>query len=87
MENKKACEHVLKADINIKQSGEACEECVKEGTHWVELRVCLACGHVGCCDSSIGRHATKHFRNTAHPVMADLPGRDWKWCYVDKDYV
>jgi hypothetical protein len=50
----------------------------------VHLRLCLACGHVGCCDSSIGKHATKHFHRTKHPVMRSLePGESWAWCYAD----
>jgi len=62
-----------------------CEECLKTGSHWVHLRLCLACGHVGCCDSSPGRHATKHFHQTSHPVMASYePGERWAWCYVDE---
>lgn len=60
-----------------------CEECVKEGTTWVALRECLACGHVGCCDSSEGQHATKHFHATLHPVMRSvMPGERWTWCYA-----
>ena len=62
-----------------------CEECLAAGTPWVQLRVCLACGHVGCCDSSPGKHATKHFQSTKHPVMkAYEPGGHWGWCYVDE---
>lgn len=64
---------------------EGCEECLKSGTRWVHLRLCLTCGHVGCCDSSPGRHATRHFRETTHPVMASFePGEQWAWCYVDE---
>ncbi len=63
-----------------------CEECEKEHAEWVALRLCLSCGHVGCCDSSKGIHATKHFVNTAHPVIVALPNKLWKWCYVDKIY-
>ncbi|MGH9202046.1 MAG: ubiquitin carboxyl-terminal hydrolase 14 [Vicinamibacterales bacterium] len=62
-----------------------CEECLKQGAAWVHLRVCLSCGHVGCCDSSPNRHATAHFHQTAHPVMASFePGERWAWCYVDQ---
>ena len=62
-----------------------CEECLGLGWSWVHLRVCLTCGHVGCCDSSPGRHATKHFQRTVHPVIASLePGEDWAWCYIDE---
>ena len=60
-----------------------CEECVRDGTQWVHLRLCLACGHVGCCDSSPQRHATAHFHESAHPVVRSAePGEDWRWCYV-----
>jgi uncharacterized UBP type Zn finger protein len=61
-----------------------CEECLKAGTKWVNLRMCLTCGHIGCCDSSQGKHATAHFHETQHPVMRSFqPGEDWGWCYVD----
>ncbi|MDQ3947614.1 MAG: UBP-type zinc finger domain-containing protein [Thermoproteota archaeon] len=63
-----------------------CEECKKEGTNWVALRQCLSCGHVGCCDSSPGRHATRHFIDTYHPVMVELPNKAWRWCYIHKAY-
>jgi len=54
------------------------------GDSWVHLRLCEICGHVGCCDSSKNRHATKHFKNTKHPIMRSLePGEDWGWCYFD----
>jgi uncharacterized UBP type Zn finger protein len=62
---------------------EGCEECLTEGTRWVALRECLECGHVGCCDSSPGTHAAKHYQNTQHPVMRSvMPGDAWDWCYV-----
>lgn len=62
-----------------------CEECLKAGTQWVHLRLCLTCGHVGCCDDSLGRHATKHFLQSRHPVIRSFePGEDWGWCYVDE---
>jgi monovalent cation/hydrogen antiporter len=61
-----------------------CEECLKEGTRWVSLRQCRACGNVGCCDSSPRKHATRHFHKTQHPVMRSVgPGDHWTWCYVD----
>lgn len=65
-----------------------CEECLKMGDTWVHLRVCLICGHVGCCDNSPNRHATKHFHATGHPIIQSFqPGEDWRWCYVDQKLV
>jgi uncharacterized UBP type Zn finger protein len=62
-----------------------CEECLRLGMQWVHLRLCLSCGHVGCCDSSPGRHATRHFQHSQHPVVASFePGERWAWCYVDE---
>jgi len=62
-----------------------CEDCVKIGGSWVHLRLCLECGHVGCCDSSPNRHATKHFHQTSHPLVRSIePGESWVWCYVDE---
>ena len=61
-----------------------CEDCVKTGDTWVHLRLCLACGHAACCDSSPNRHATKHFRGTKHPLVRSIePGEAWIWCYAD----
>jgi len=67
---------------------EGCEECLKEGVKWVELRKCLTCGHIGCCDSSEGKHSTKHFKKTSHPIIESY-GSDkiWRWCFIDNDYV
>jgi len=62
-----------------------CEECMALGEPWTALRVCLTCGHVGCCDSSKNKHATKHFHAEHHPIIKSFePGEDWRWCYVDK---
>lgn len=61
-----------------------CEDCVKIGDTWVHLRLCMECGHVGCCDSSKNKHATKHFHHTTHPLIRSIePGEAWVWCYVD----
>ena len=61
------------------------EECLESGGYWVHLRVCLECGHVGCCDQSPGKHATKHFHRTSHPIMRSFePGDIWGWCYIDE---
>jgi CPA1 family monovalent cation:H+ antiporter len=64
---------------------EGCEECLATGSTWVHLRLCLQCGHVGCCDSSPERHASKHFESEGHPVMRSFePGEEWRWCFVDE---
>ncbi|MFF1479564.1 UBP-type zinc finger domain-containing protein [Streptomyces sp. NPDC058301] len=61
-----------------------CPQCRADGTHYVQLRQCLVCGYVGCCDSSPSRHATAHHQQTGHPVMRTLEaGEDWRWCFVD----
>jgi hypothetical protein len=62
-----------------------CEDCLAAGRRdWFHLRFCEACGHIGCCDSSPGKHATRHFRTIGHPVVRSFePGEDWYWCYVD----
>ncbi len=62
-----------------------CRECLASGGSWVHLRLCLGCGHVGCCDNSPGRHATGHFGDEGHPLIRSYePGEDWWWCYVDE---
>ena len=62
---------------------QGCEECLASGDSWVHLRMCLACGHVGCCDSSKNKHATKHYHRSKHAVMRSIePGERWIWCYV-----
>ena len=78
------CTH-LNTIRDVKPSAPGCEECLKMGSTWVHLRECLECGHVGCCDSSINKHATKHFHATKHPIVRSIqPGEHWKWCYVDE---
>lgn len=72
----------------VTPSAKGCEDCLKIGGWWVHLRICRTCGHVGCCDSSPNRHATRHFHQTKHPVVQSFePGEDWMWCYVDEVYV
>ena len=64
---------------------EGCEECLQMGDTWVHLRMCLICGHVGCCDASRNKHATKHFHDTDHPIIQSFErGEDWMWCYIDE---
>jgi hypothetical protein len=79
-----ACTH-LSLIRDVTPSAEGCEDCLRIGSDWVHLRLCLGCGHVGCCDSSPNRHATQHFRAKRHPVVRSFePGEKWKWCYVDE---
>ena len=79
-----ACEHLGQAK-DLKPGKHVCEECVKLGDRWVHLRLCLICGNIGCCDSSKNKHATKHYHETAHPIMRSIEqGEEWGWCYVDE---
>ncbi len=78
------CSH-LDTIEDVQPHTKGCEECQQIGQKWVHLRLCTHCGHVGCCDSSIGKHATKHFHAKKHPIMRSLePGEDWYWCFVDE---
>jgi len=81
------CVHVKEIN-DVKPNTNGCEECLKTGDSWVHLRLCLTCGHVGCCDSSKNKHATKHFHRLHHPIVQSIePGEDWMWCYADQDEV
>ena len=78
------CKH-LGMIHNVHPQTKGCEECLKMGDTWVHLRLCLVCGHVGCCDSSKNKHATKHYKATGHPIMESFfPHDPWGWCYVDE---
>ena len=81
-----ACEHLAAAEIpRPPTSADGCATCLEIGMRWVHLRACAACGHVGCCDSSQGKHASAHFREAGHPVMRSIePGEAWRWCFVDE---
>jgi uncharacterized UBP type Zn finger protein len=69
----------------VTPSANGCEDCLRIGDTWLHLRLCMTCGHVGCCDSSLNKHATKHFHATAHPIIKSFqPGERWGWCYVDE---
>lgn len=79
-----SCEHANQIR-DVTPSAEGCEDCLRMGDTWVHLRICLSCGHVGCCDNSKNKHATKHFKATGHPIVRSLePGESWIWCYVDQ---
>ena len=72
----------------VRPRSSGCEECLRLGTPWVHLRLCLTCGHVGCCDSSPMRHARAHAHSIEHPIVQSIePGENWRWCYVHEDYV
>ena len=80
------CTHLDQIDV-VTPSGEGCQECLELGDTWVHLRLCMSCGHVGCCDNSKNKHATKHFAATAHPIIMSYErGEEWGWCYVDQGY-
>ena len=82
------CTHLDQVRDVDPRTPEGCEACLKMGTGWVHLRVCSTCGHVGCCDQSQGKHATKHFHSSSHPIMRSFqPGEDWGWCYVDDLFI
>ena len=79
-----SCQHTRGLHGKEPRTPDGCEECLASDGEWLHLRLCLECGHVGCCDDSPSRHATKHFHETKHPVMRSFePGEDWGWCYVD----
>ncbi|MGD0881277.1 MAG: UBP-type zinc finger domain-containing protein [Acidimicrobiales bacterium] len=79
------CSH-LDSVSDVTPSGVGCEECLRSGGRWVHLRMCMSCGHIGCCDSSPGRHATGHWNaQPHHPLIRSFePDEDWWWCYVDQ---
>ena len=82
-----SCTH-LDQVLDVRPRTRGCEECLKIGDTWVHLRLCRACGHVGCCDSSPNKHATKHFHSTGHPLIRSIePGEDWAWCNIDEVYL
>ncbi|MGH2444449.1 MAG: UBP-type zinc finger domain-containing protein [Candidatus Limnocylindria bacterium] len=82
-----ACTH-LDQIRDVSPSADGCEDCLRIGAEWMHLRMCLSCGHVGCCDNSPNRHATAHYRETAHPIIQSAePDEDWIWCYPDELYL
>jgi uncharacterized UBP type Zn finger protein len=79
------CGHVAALERPADPRAAGCETCLRTGGRWVHLRECLACGHVGCCDSSPGQHATAHYHTSGHAVIGSLePGETWGWCYADR---
>ncbi|GAB3261789.1 hypothetical protein GCM10027347_27040 [Larkinella harenae] len=86
MLKRKSCSHLNEIEtVTLPNQPAVCEECIKTGDSWVHLRTCQLCGKTHCCDSSPNQHATKHFQQTNHPVIASAePGEAWLWCYVDE---
>jgi hypothetical protein len=81
-----ACTHLEQVEFaELPASVDGCEDCLREGGKWLHLRICLSCGHVGCCDDSPNRHATAHFHASSHAIIRSLePGEEWCWCYIDE---
>ena len=81
-----SCSHLDSVQITeLPASVDGCVDCLADGGVWLHLRICLSCGHVGCCDDSPGRHATRHAERDEHPLIRSLePGEDWCWCFPDK---
>ena len=81
---KDTCDHLDQIQ-DVTPSAQGCEDCLRSGGRWMHLRLCLTCGHVGCCDSSPNKHATKHYHSTRHPLVRSFePGEEWVWCYADE---
>ena len=80
------CSHLDTIEITeLPEEVAGCEDCLKAGGVWLHLRICLTCGHVGCCDDSPGKHATAHAGATEHPIIRSLePGEEWCWCFEDE---
>jgi len=80
------CTHLDRIEVTeLPDPIPGCEECLKIGSRWVHLRMCLTCGTIRCCDSSPNRHASRHAAEAGHPIARSAePGEDWSWCYVDE---
>jgi len=86
--NTQTCHHLNQIKEGVQPQSAGCAKCIALGDVWVQLRMCLVCGHVGCCDSSKNKHATNHFKETGHAIMKSCEaGDDWRWCYIDEQYV
>lgn len=80
------CTHVERIQVTqLPEAVDGCEDCLRSGDPWLHLRICLDCGHVGCCDDSPNRHARAHSHASGHPMIRSLePGEDWSWCFLDQ---
>ena len=81
-----SCTHLDQVKVTeLPESVDGCEDCLASGGEWFHLRICLACGHVACCDSSPNKHASAHAGETGHAIMRSLePGETWSWCFEDE---
>jgi hypothetical protein len=86
MDASATCSHLDSIEITeLPASTDGCEDCLREGGVWLHLRICLSCGHVGCCDDSPNRHASRHAATVDHPIIRSLePGEEWSWCFKDE---
>jgi uncharacterized UBP type Zn finger protein len=84
--NDVACTHLDQVQITeLPASIAGCEECLKIGSHWLHLRMCMSCGKIGCCDSSPNQHASRHASAASHPIVRSAePNEDWSWCFLDE---
>lgn len=80
------CSHLDHVQLTeLPEQSDGCEDCLAAGTPWLHLRICVECGHVGCCDDSPEQHATNHWKQTGHPIIRSLePGETWSWCFEDE---
>ena len=86
MQEPDECKHFTQISEVI-PSAHGCEDCLQTGDRWVHLRLCMTCGHVGCCDNSKNKHATRHFHTTGHPIIKSYePDEDWLWCFPDQEF-
>ena len=84
---RRSCSHLDQIQ-DVTPGAQGCEECLKTGDTWVQLRMCRTCGHVGCCDSSKNRHARQHFLDSLHPIIQAFGGGEaWSFCYLDEVYL
>jgi uncharacterized UBP type Zn finger protein len=86
MADSNSCSHLDQIEVReLPDDIRGCEECLEIGQRWFHLRMCQTCGHIGCCDNSVGKHATAHFKETGHPIIRSAqPGETWSWCYEDE---
>lgn len=81
---KQACSHLNQIQL-VTPISDVCEQCIQLGDTWVNLRLCMSCGQVGCCDDSKNKHASKHYAESGHPIiMSHQPDEEWMWCYADE---